>query len=179
MSVPPPAIHARSCQRFSSSPSPSPIYAYLLPQNYLWCLFKHQYVTNNSLSKAYRSEVSSLFKQRVKKKKILARFFNCISYNKAQREFIRDKANFTNFTDNPGVSIAHLFKVSPSAPPWSLLPDSPIAIDHSTRWIAYTTELSSMKHSFSKITPGFQSPISSKYRLRRPPDNSYLVATLP
>ena len=62
------------------------------------------------------------------------------------------------------ISIAYFFKVSPSAPPWSLLPDSPIAIDHSTRWIAYTTELSSLKHSFSNMSgpkghiSWFQSP---------------------
>ena len=42
----------------------------------------------------------------------------------------------------------NFFKVSPSAPPWSLLP-GPIAIDHSTRWVACTTELS----SFSKMVP--------------------------
>ena len=38
--------------------------------------------------------------------------FNCIfwllSYNNAQREFIRDKANFNNDTDNPGAKFCDL-----------------------------------------------------------------------
>ena len=67
-------------------------------------------------------------------------------------------------------------------PPWSLLPDSPIAIDHSTRWIAYTTELSSMKHSFSKMVPRDTLRDFNRLFLQvspsAPPDNSYLIATL-
>ena len=44
------------------------------------------------------------------------------------------------------ISIAYFFKVSHSAPPWQLLPDSPPDIDYSTRWIVHSTEISRTKH---------------------------------
>ena len=60
--------------------------------------------------------------------------------------------------------------------PWQLSHDSPPPIDHSTRWFAHSTELSIMKISYQRWPRGyvlwFQSPILSKYHIRRPPDNS-------
>ena len=44
------------------------------------------------------------------------------------------------------ISIAYFVKLSHSAPPWQLSHDSPPAIDHSTRWIVHSTELSTMTH---------------------------------
>ena len=52
------------------------------------------------------------------------------------------------------ISIAYFVKVSSSAPPWLLLPDSPFDIDHSTRWIACTTELSSTSFPGSFLSLG-------------------------
>ena len=42
------------------------------------------------------------------------------------------------------ISIAYFVKVSPLAPPWQLSHDCPPDIDHSKRWFAHSTALSTM-----------------------------------
>ena len=57
------------------------------------------------------------------------------------------------------------FKVSPSAPPWSLLPNSPLDIDHSTRWIVHSTALSRMTQFYQRWSWGTRFVISIAYLL--------------